>query len=380
MHPPARPRRDTFKHKRRAISAARRSGDGPCYRRQQQNQKRQFQRRQKPRGIAPLRHRRIGAGRIFVAPHRNFAVHHFRGNEAFAAHLAPHERRDLFIFLGLAIQPRHRRNEASGIVRADANLAEQVHERRERRVLAARAVILAHHHRGVRLCHRQRHFPGRRRTGEIAVGEIVEQLFAQVESVGVAPRAVQRNEQPDIFVQEQRHRAVEEARIAVMADDAMAVAVKLEESERHAIERRANGCVRRAMHLLRCRGLKNAMAVIFAVLKMRDHEPGDVGPGSRQPAGRRCAQHLEGAGLIGRRQISARHQRRQRRGWRLQEGRMIHAKRREDVLRDVLREGLPGNPFHDVAGKRGAIVGIGRHLARRKNPRRHPILQKIAKL
>ena len=44
------------------------------------------------------------------------------------------------------------------------------------------------------------------------------------------------------------------------------------------------------------------------------------------------------------------------------------------MLFDVLVEGLPGQPLHDVAGKRSAVVGIGRRRTRREYAFAEPIV------
>ena len=59
-------------------------------------------------------------------------------------------------------------------------------------------------------------------------------------------------------------------------------------------------------------------------------------------------------------------------GWRKLECR--HAQRREDVLVDIVVERIAGNALHDVAGKRGRVVRIGRRRARREDPVRDPAL------
>src|SRR5215213_10057131 len=57
---------------------------------------------------------------------------------------------------------------------------------------------------------------------------------------------------------------------------------------------------------------------------------------------------------------------------------VLHAKRFEDVVGDILLVGLARNPFDDVAGKRRAVVGIRKVLSRRVNALGHIPDQELA--
>ena len=71
------------------------------------------------------------------------------------------------------------------------------------------------------------------------------------------------------------------------------------------------------------------------------------------------------------------HQRLQvRRKW-LAEGRMLHPERREDMMLDIGVERLARGALHDVAGKAGAVVRVGRRRARRIDAVRHPALEQL---
>ena len=54
---------------------------------------------------------------------------------------------------------------------------------------------------------------------------------------------------------------------------------------------------------------------------------------------------------------------------------MLHAERREDVLRDVLVERLARHALDDVAGERGGVVGIRGRGARRVDALGDPVLE-----
>ncbi|MGB9329300.1 MAG: hypothetical protein WCB10_00880 [Steroidobacteraceae bacterium] len=55
---------------------------------------------------------------------------------------------------------------------------------------------------------------------------------------------------------------------------------------------------------------------------------------------------------------------------------MRHVERLEDVPLHILREWLAGHALHDIAGERGTVVRISRHLTGREHARRHPTLQR----
>src|SRR5678815_3604244 len=71
------------------------------------------------------------------------------------------------------------------------------------------------------------------RRREIAVGEILEQLFTQSVPRRAFSNAVHRDEEPDILVEEQVKIGVEEDRVAAMAHDVQPVSVLVIEAKRH---------------------------------------------------------------------------------------------------------------------------------------------------
>jgi hypothetical protein len=72
---------------------------------------------------------------------------------------------------------------------------------------------------------------------------------------------------------------VEQPRVAIVPDDPMTIAVGLNKTQGHAIERGADRREGGLVHHLRCFWLQDAMALILAVAKMGDHELCDVRSG-----------------------------------------------------------------------------------------------------
>ena len=132
--------------------------------------------------------------------------------------------------------------------------------------------------------------------------------------------------------------------VAEMADHFAAVDVGLEESELHPVERRQQrhrvdrraGCC--ASSAAVCRR-EDAVAVVLAVLQVRDHELRHVGAGRRQRAGRRGPTISKPLALPGR-AVAGRHLRRAPAGSGWRKVALRHAERREDVLLDVVVERL----------------------------------------
>ncbi len=88
--------------------------------------------------------------------------------------------------------------------------------------------------------------------GEISIGELLEQSAANTAHRSVLAGAVERHEHADALIHEQHQLTVEDLRVAAMLDDALAVAVRFEEAERHAVDRAASLannelCMRRAV-------------------------------------------------------------------------------------------------------------------------------------
>jgi hypothetical protein len=151
--------------------------------------------------------------------------------------------------------------------------------------------------------------------------------------------AVHRDEDADAVVGQQVQIGVEGDRVTAVPDDLMAVAVLVIEAQRHAVQRR-HILLLRGMHLTGGGLLEDAHVAVLAVVQVRDHEAGHVVARGRKAAGR-CGSH-QFVGLGGTRspQVARRHACQQVRLQRLAEARVVHAQRREDVVRDVLVERL----------------------------------------
>ena len=164
--------------------------------------------------------------------------------------------------------------------------------------------------------------------------------------------------------------AVKQARVPGVADHPVSVRRFLIESQRHAGKLR-HGLELQAVHVFRRPGVQDALALVFSVLQMGDHEAAQVRTGRRQGARRRHLDKLERTRVARTRPVALRHVRRPALRQGLLEGRMGHAERREDVLRDVVLEPLSGDALHDVAGQGCAIVRVGRRGPGREDPRGH---------
>src|SRR5579883_3046098 len=101
--------------------------------------------------------------------------------------------------------------------RADAGLAERIHESQRARRAAA-ALIPARDPRGIALSRVNRFFGGRR-IREIAVEKLVEDLRADFLDRARGPGAVKRHVEPDAAARNQVKVAVERVRVAAVADD-----------------------------------------------------------------------------------------------------------------------------------------------------------------
>ena len=173
---------------------------------------------------------------------------------------------------------------------------------------------------------------------------------------------VHGREQAEAGFRHQAQHRVEILRVAAVTDDAAAVDVRFVEAERVTVERgvRAHHTL---VHLLRRFRLENARLAQCAVLQVREHEARHVRDGRSERASRACGMNEFEAVRLERacfERVAAGHARRQRLGQRLAEGAALHAERLEDVLRDVVVEGLARHGLDDVPGQRRGPVRVRR--------------------
>ena len=205
--------------------------------------------------------------------------------------------------------------------------------------------------------------------GEIAVREFIEQRLTDRTRRAFAAEAVEGHEDADVVVRVQMQVAVHVLRVTAVADDAVAVVVLLVEPQHHAVQRR-NHVGRRFVHHLGRLGLEDAIALVLAVLQMRDHEPRHVLAAGSQAAGRRRDHDLVGLGGFGGELVALGHVRGERLGQGLAKRRMRHAEGLEDVGVEVVIERLPRDVLDQVAGEGGRVVGVGGGGARLEDARR----------
>jgi len=133
---------------------------------------------------------------------------------------------------------------------------------------------------------------GRGRGREVTIHELPTQLQADRFGVGVPAGAVHRDEQTNVLVQHQKELAVETVEVPVMFEHAVAVAIRFEESQRHAVEV-GHGSKCRGVHLFgRCRR-ENLLSAEATLVQMGDHEAGDVPAAGAQGSRRRDVFQLE---------------------------------------------------------------------------------------
>ena len=137
-----------------------------------------------------------------------------------------------------------------------------------------------------------------RHGGEVAVGEILEQRAAQAADRTVLAGTVEGDVEAHVLLQEQVQRGVEVVGVAQVTDDLAPVDVGLEEAQLHAVQRRQHR-QRTVVHHLGRLGLEDAVAVVLAVLQVRDHEMRHVLAAGGERAGRRGTDDLIRPRLLG---------------------------------------------------------------------------------
>ena len=171
----------------------------------------------------------------------------------------------------LAVQSRERHHQIALGVDTDLGLPDQAERSDEIGLRSARIDPSAAHHRRVQggrlIIHMAVFFVA----GEIAIGEIGEQRAAQAACGALLAQAVERHVETDIFLEEQVQGGVEELGVAQMRDHFASIDIGFEKAQLHPVEGRQDA-QRTVVHLLRRLGAQNPVAVILAVLQLRDHE------------------------------------------------------------------------------------------------------------
>ena len=193
---------------------------------------------------------------------------------------------------------------------------------------------------------------------KVAIGEVFEQRTAQAAGRALLARAVEGNVEADSLLEEQMQRGVEVLRVAQVRDHFAAVDVGFEKTQLHAIEGRQHG-QRTVVHHFRGFSAQNAIAVVFAVLQVRDHEMRHVLGGRGHRTGGRRADYFKDVRLFRSQFVALGHQRHEVGRQRLTEARVLHVERPEYMLVQIIIERFAGHPLHDVARQRRAVIGVG---------------------
>ena len=158
---------------------------------------------------------------------------------------------------------------------------------------------------------------------------------------------------------------------ATVGEELLLVQLHLRKPVGHATDLRGVAEVPR-VHVLCGAGLQDLRRSSASVLQMGDHKAGHIGRGGAHAPGRSDLGVFKGLGLVrcSRGGVARGQAPGEACRQRLLKGAVAHLQRFEDARLDILLERDARHLLDDIAGQRGAIVGIGGDHAGRDDPRR----------